>query len=248
MTTGRGAWTTIGGTTPYYELHTPNVGSQASGNTSVDPNYFNYRAVTHAVAEIQKIINSLGYSPKLVIDGWFGRDTQAGVIWAQKHLGLYSGYTPGRVGHDLSKGLLKAKISSLQSQYLIPHNLLYGIAETETNLDLGAVGYLTPWDKGVLQFNCDPATNPTTWWNGSNAVKYTVANAFDHNWALTEGAKRLARARNRYSGKGSDLQVKCMAAQHNAPTWADEWYASGVAPNPTIQKYVSNVLNFSLHF
>ena len=44
--------------------------------------------------------------------------------------------------------------------------------------------------------------------------------------------------RNRYAGKGQALQDACSIAQHNAPGWADLWYITGAAPNPTIAAYV----------
>lgn len=242
MVTGRGAWTHIGGTTPYYALVKPKVGSQVVSNPYLDPQSYDYRAVHYGVIAIQARLKELGFrkaEPNGVYDWW----TQYRVKQFQKSVGL----TPdGQVGPETAKRLFRPVVVAMQAKYGIPANLLGGIMTIESIVDPGAVGYSTPGDKGLLQFNT-VSPNNSTWWNVEPA-DYTPADAFDYKWAIEEGAKRLAWARKRYAGKGTTLQRKCMVAQHNSPLWADEWFKNGVAPNATIKDYVTKALAASSTF
>jgi hypothetical protein len=240
MTTefGRGAWSTVGGASPYYELITPNVGSQAVKDATLDPHSFDYRAVTHGVKAIQTRLNEMGYPHPLVVDGWFGSATKAGVEWAQTKLNLVSGYTAGRVGSTLAKAMFRPIVVSNENSHNIPGHHLGGIMMHESGGDPGAVGYYTHWDKGLFQFNCDPSWSPP----------YTIDQAFDYHWSVKTAAKRLSDARSEYSGKGAYLQDHCSIAQHNSPLWADQWYKNGTPPNQTISDYVFAVLDLAKSF
>lgn len=232
MTTGRGAWTHIGGTTPYYEYTTPMVGLLATGQ---DPNSFDYRAVNYGVKAIQARLNGLGYPEPLVVDGEFGPKTKRAVQWFQ---GKHALDTNGRVGFVVAKLLFRGVFVHVEQANGIPGHYLGGIGWNESAFDPGAVGYYTPWDKGLVQWNCDPATNPS----------YTVAQAFDPTWAIEAAGERFAHAWQKYTGKGSLLQVSCSIAQHNSPLWADEWFSTGVAPNDQIKQYVDNVRGYAAQF
>lgn len=235
MTTGRGAWTKIGGTTPYYELHRPRVGSQALKDGNIDPYTETYAAVTYGVAAIQSRLIELGYDCD--VTGKYTRNTKRAVKKFQEARGLVR---DGVVGSQTCQALFRELIQDLASLKKVDPGMVYGIIYQESLFDPGAVGYSTPSDKGLAQFNCSEGNN-TTWWKRQKDV-FTVEDAFDYKWAITELVNRLAYSKRKFAGKGADLRNRCMIAQHNSPLWAQQWFESGQAPNTFIAGYVEKVL------
>lgn len=241
MATGRGAWTHIGGTTPYYELTRPRVGHAVLSNPALDPDSYAERAVNYGVRAIQHRLNDLGLAD-LTVTGNFGRGTRKGVKAFQASVGLT---TDGVVGPTTAKALFRPCLIAKAEARKVDPALAFGIVSVESVFDPGAVGYSTPGDKGFAQFNTT-AGNNTTWWN-KNPVEFTVENAFDHIWAFTELANRLAWAKTEFSGKGTQLRRECMILQHNSPKAAYDHFA-GYDITPEAQSYLSNVLSAMQNF
>lgn len=193
----------------------------------------NFQAVNLAVVAIQKRVNNYGYQPKLDTDGIFGGKTKAGVEWMQGRIGVRA---DGQVGPTTSKAMWRDLVLWFAGVNGVPGDHLYGFSALESSFDPGAVGYISPADRGLCQINL--TYNPST----------SVEQAFDPFYSINYTAKRLANARLRYSGKTVDLQVKCSIAQHNAPAWADSWYKTGSPPNDKIAKYVELVLENAAKF
>lgn len=225
MTTGRGAWTKLGGTTPYYELTTPMVGSLAINE---DPDDITFGAVNFGVKAIQILVESGA------TDGVYGASTKKAVKKWQKS-NMPAGSDDGVFGPVTAKALIGKRIATAELNHKIPGHYLFGIAMQESELDPGAVGYYTPDDKGIFQFNLP-------------SQKLTAAEAFDPTVAVPRAANRFEAAWKKYSKKTTALQIACSIAQHNSPVWADEWYTNGTPPNSSIAKYVTNVEKYALEF
>jgi hypothetical protein len=226
---GRGAWSKIGkdNGSRWYE-HIAGQPLDGSGATRD----VNYQAVNLGVRAIQARINALGFAsgarPPLVVDGLLGRNTKAGIEWVQQAKGLR---VDGKAGPATCRALWHGLIGGD-----VPPRHLWGMMLAESVADPGAVGATTPSDRGLVQINLD--AHPTI----------TVEQAFDPTFALPYTASRLAAARLRYAAKGPELQTSCSIAQHNAPAWADAWYATGQAPNDLIASYVARVLELGQGF
>ena len=231
MTTypGRGAFTSIGkdnGSSSYvYIAGKPDDGSMPTKG-------INYEAVNLGVLAIQNRINSLGYKPALVADGDLGPASDKAIRWFQGRNGLV---VDGDCGPNTARALWHPLIGALETRNAILGHHLWGIVSHESLLDPGAVGALTPSDRGLAQ------------WNTANSG-LTIQQAHDPVYALTMAAARIYRAQIKYGGKGEALKTNCSIAQWNAPAWADQWYSTGKPPNDTIASYVSKVLAQALLF
>lgn len=234
--TGRGAWTHIGGTTPYYELTKPRLGAKAQNDPTVDTDWNDYRAVWAGVKAIKHRLIALG-NTSMTADGVFGSGAKKGVTALQTQAGMQP---DGKVGPTTSKYLFKGLIEEFAAAKKISAAYMHGIIQIESGYDPGAVGYYTPKDKGLAQFNTSDGNN-TTWWTDYPQA-YGPEQAFDAYWAIKELANRLAWAKKKFSGKTDALRRNCMIAQHNSPQWAQEWFDTGKAPNSQIQDYVTKVL------
>ena len=226
---GRGAFTSVGkdnGSSSYVYI----AGKPDDGSTPTKG--INYEAVNLGVLAIQKRINSLGYTPRLVEDGDLGPGTTRGIKWFQPKYGLT---VDGDCGPQTSKALWRPLVARAETQYGVLGHHLFGIASHESLLDPGAVGASTPADRGLVQ------------WNTLNSG-LTIQQAHDPNYALLRAAQRIQAAQIKYKAKGATLQTACSIAQWNAPAWADQWYATGKPPNDLIATYVSNVLTQALSF
>ncbi len=223
VTTGRGAWTAIGkdNKSRYYEYK---AGLPLDGGRK-DVNV-NYQAVNFGVLALQKAINNLGYTPALVADGILGPKSTAAIKWAQTKIGTVA---DGQAGPNTMKAIIHPYVEYFEAVYAVPGEHVWGMTMLESAFDPGAVGYTTPSDRGLCQINL--VAHPSI----------TVEQAFDPGYALNYSSKRLKDARAQFAGKGAVLQENCSIAQHNSPLAAKQWYAAGVAPNPTIEKYVSLV-------
>lgn len=230
VTQGRGAWTATGkdNKSRYYEyiLGKPMDGDAAGRDV-------NYQAVHLGVVAIQARLNSYGCSPALMVDGVLGRGTSAGIAWVQKKLGLVS---DGQAGPATCKALWRDLIFWFSGVNQAPAGHIYGFISLESTFDPGAVGFVTPSDRGLCQINL--VAHPMV----------TPEQAFDPNYAINYTAKRLADARIKYATKGVHLQTVCSIAQHNSPLSADKWYQTGSPPNDQIERYVQLVLERAAQF
>lgn len=230
VSVGRGAWTSTGkdNKSRYYEyiLGKPLDGDSAGRDV-------NYEAVNLGVKAIQARINSFRYSPALLVDGVFGLKSKVAVEWLQTKLGLYA---DGVVGPATCKAMWRDLLYWYAGVNQVPASHLYGFMFLESSADPAAVGYTTPSDRGLSQINL--VAHPYI----------TVQQAFDPHFAINYTADRLAKAREKFSGKTALLQRDCSIAQHNSPLAAQQWYQAGVAPNEKIAQYVRLVLENAAKF
>lgn len=227
--TGRGAWTSIGkdnGESYYkYTKNKPLDGSTPEKSLS-------HQAVHLGVKAIQSRLVDLGYDDRLrnndfVVDGVYGRKTKRLVRMFQKDNGIYAG---GVVGSTTGSALWRGAIADQGQTFKFDPAFIYGIMLQESGGDPGAVGWFTPGDRGLYQYN-------------TLVHDITYEQAHDYMWATEAVFSRFNNAWRKYQGKGVDLRVHCAIAQHNAPAWADQWFETGEAPNEKIVDYVGRVLS-----
>jgi hypothetical protein len=226
--TGRGAWTTIGkdnGEAYYkYTKNKPLDGSTPEKSLS-------HQAVHLGVKAIQQRLVDLGYDERLkkndfVVDGVYGRKTRRLVRMYQKDMGIYSG---GVVGATTGASLWHGAIEDQGQTFNFDPAYIYGIMLQESGGDPGAVGWFTPGDRGLYQFN-----------TLVHDVSYEQAH--DYMYATERVFSRFNNAWRKYRGKGADLRVFCSIAQHNSPYSADQWFQTGKPPTDKIIDYVGRVL------
>lgn len=233
ITTGRGAWSQRGMGYPgvYYQLppaNTAYVGSQVVQDAHLDQSCNDFRAVNWGVKAIQSRCNELVNS-KLVVDGWFGTLTDSAVRYAQTKLHLA---VDGAVGPATAKAFWRPLVVLSEAAHGLSGNYTGGIMFHESGYDPGAVGYTTPGDKGLDQWNSTPYDE-----------------AFDYHWSIPQTAARFAVAWQTYASKGAKLQIACSIAQHNSPTQAASIYSGGhVVPGTPIANYISAVISAAAAF
>lgn len=224
---GRGAFTTVGkdnGLSSYgYRRGKPVDGRSPEKG-------FNYEAVNLGVLSIEQRLADLGYD--LLVDGKFGAKVKRAVKDFQRRNSLP---VSGDVGYTTGPVLFKGHIESVGQSHKFAAEYVYGCMRAESGGDPGAVGYHTPGDRGLYQYN-------------TLIHDITYQEAHDFDWSTEAVFTRYDKAWKRYAGKGPDLRLDCSIAQHNAPGWADQWYQSGEAPNDTIKKYVGKIRAFALEF
>lgn len=231
---GRGAWTSngMGNNGRYYMLVSSGVqvGSHAVTNPALDLACNDYRAVNWGVKQIQTRCNELvKQATPLVVDGWFGARTDTAVRAMQQRLGVNP---DGQVGPATAKAMWRPLVVMSEGANGLNNNYLGGIMSHESLYDPGAVGSITPGDKGLLQ-----------WHNQA------YAQSFDYHWSIPQGALRFATAWRAYAGKGEDLQIACSIGQHNSPTQADAAYVAGKVPEDTaFAGYIADVLRATVTF
>lgn len=225
---GRGAWTKTGMPNSAYTMYKRNpAGSPMTGGEKARD--ADYEAVHYGVLAIQKLLvlngSPLDYSSG---PGLFGSRTQYA---ARVYQTLHVPPGDGVVGPNTMKSLLKAPVKANQIKYGIPDNLLFGVVLSESGADPGAVGYYSPADKGLVQIN-------------TNVHAVPLEQVFDPAFALDWAAAKLRNAYNTFittTGGNERLAWDCAVANHNRPTSARQWAATGVPPNTTIAKYVEGV-------
>lgn len=197
--------------TNYYQLLEPiHVGTQPQ----IDANYL---AVNYGVKAIQRRIGGLGYLPRPVIDGHFGAETNAALLWVQRKLGVV---VDGQFGPKTSQAFFWPRIQAIAGPNA---HTVGGICSHESGFDPGAVGVTTPDDHGLVQINA-PA-NPTI----------TIAQAFDHNFAFTYCANRIAAALATFHNL--DIAI----CSYASPLWAKQWFETGHSPNAAMTDFVNYV-------
>jgi len=224
---GRGAFTSVGkdnGKSWYsFVRKQPIDGSNPTAS-------FNHEAVHLGVKSIEKRLNDLGFD--LVEDGTYGVKVKRAVKQFQSENGLY---VSGEVGYSTGPELWRTHIESVGESYKYPAKYVWGTMKQESAGDPGAVGYDTPGDRGLFQFN-------------TLVHEVTYEEAHDFEWATEAAFTRFQRAWNKYAGKGPELRVNCTILQHKSPHSADVWFNTEASPGPVSDDYVSKVKAFAETF
>lgn len=230
---GRGAFSPVGkdnGQRNYaYVAGKPADGSDGDKDA-------NYQAVHLGVKAIQARVNDYKYSPALVEDGVYGESTKAGVKWVQAKLGFSAAGQDGIAGPNTCRALWRDLLIWFGGVYHVPASHLYGFMMLESLGDPGALGVLTPADRGLNQISEK--------WHPS----ITDDQAFDPVFSIDYTAERLGDARAQFSGKSVALKNYCSIAQHNNPLKAQQWYKAEMPPDQQIQDYVNRVLQHASNF
>jgi hypothetical protein len=224
---GRGAFTSVGkdnGKSWYaFVKNTPVDGSSPEKG-------FNYEAVHLGVLSIEQRLFDLGYDVK--VDGLFGPRVKLAVRDFQEKRGLP---VSGEIGFTTGPELWRDYIKTVGASYKYPAQYVWGTMRQESGGDPGAVGYDTPGDRGIFQFN-------------TLAHEVTYEEAHNFEWATETAFTRFQKAWNKYAGKGPDLRLNCTILQHKSPYSADVWFETGESPGPISDDYVSRVKAFALTF
>lgn len=225
---GRGAFTSVGkdnGKSWYaFVRNEPLDGSSPEKG-------FNYEAVHLGVKSIEKRLNDLGLAD-LVVDGTYGRKVKRGIKKFQAANGIY---VSGEIGYSTGPMLWHDHIKSVGESYTYPAEYIWGTMKQESGGDPGAVGYDTPGDRGLFQFN-------------TLVHEVTYEEAHDFEWATEAAFTRFQRAWKRYAGKGPELRLNCTILQHKSPAAADSWFNTETSPGPISENYVSKVKAFAKTF
>jgi peptidoglycan hydrolase-like protein with peptidoglycan-binding domain len=221
--TGRGAWSKRGnllGKSLYLR------GASASiTNCDTQDKW----AVNRAVLAIQIMLNRLGYSFDYSSgQGIFGPLTDKNVRAFQS---VYAAPADGIVGPNTARALVRAFVSEQEKANGIPDRILWGLIGAESGWDFGAVGYYTPKDLGICQYN--------TYYNQSLSPDQIM----DPTVVIPMTAKRIRTRFNEYSKYTTDPQRAWDAAilAHNSPARALTYAKTGVYPTEQARTYVERV-------
>jgi hypothetical protein len=182
------------------------------------------------VKSIEQRLNDLGYN--LVVDGTYGPKVKRAIKDFQGRNGISK---VGNVGVITGPALWHDYIWEAGLNFNFKTEYVWGIMRQESGGDPGAVGYDTPGDRGLFQFN-------------TLVHDITVEQAHDFHYATDAMFTRFNSAWNRYKGKGPELRENCAILQHKSPVSAEQWWETGESPGPVSSDYVSKVKAFSLTF
>ena len=236
---GRGAWTATGGLLPplpgkpnrgyYYRPAYPGEPLVGSAGLKAGCTY-NDAVVTEAVRAIQRLVLAMGEERDLAFEpfsvtGQIGDKTGAAIAAVQGHLGLVQ---DAIVGPKTIWCLVQPIIEATCVEYSLPYWALKGIALTESQGDLGAVGRDTPNDTGLMQMN--RAAHPVT-----------VRQAVDPHFCVDWTGRELAQRRDAYRDNARVDPILLAIAGHNSPKQAAAWAKAGAPPSKQIADYVFSV-------
>jgi hypothetical protein len=225
-TTGRGAWTKRGS---LLARRSYKVGcARASAEARSQDEW----AVSRGVEAIRTLLAYSGFPVNHVgKPGVFGRRTKVGVLRFKKSGNFKK--VNGVVGIRTSKALLRPLVADAQGDHRIPDNLLWGLIGSESAWDLGAVGYATPLDVGVCQFNLtyNPGVDAET--------------AMNPVFAVMETGRRMRSRFNSFKSVAPTEEIAWNAAvlAHNSPVNAGKYVTAGIFPTAQAAHYVASVRN-----
>lgn len=221
---GRGAWRVYGkpNNYPYYRWY---VNLPRDGKT---PNVNSWHFCVHnGIKAIQKLLVVAGYEQEMT--GIYGLGTRRQIRdFQEQHDSLTA---EGICGPMTAKELLRPVLSDAAARREVNPAIIAAFVTLESGWDPGAQGVTHSPDLSFYQNNVEDTD--VAW-----------EEAFDPIVASDLACQRYAAATVRYKGKGHDLRQACSIAQHNSPLWADQWFASGEAPNDTIAEYVKSVQDY----
>lgn len=232
---GRGAWRVLGGLLParpgstskvgYYRLN--QAGEKPIGSTWVTKTDLSHHAeaVYLGVLALQRLVLA-------TTDGWYGPQTHAKVLAAQKSLGLE---VDGIVGPDSMRQFLLPHIMHTSAVTQVPVPVLGGLLTHESALDPAAVG-VNGEDHGLAQINL-----------AAHRASVPLTDAMDPLFALHWSAEDLYQEWDTWDGRTPADPWKIAIAHHNSPLLAKRWAQTGVPPIVEgrlfqIEEYVNSVL------
>jgi len=224
---GRGAFTSVGKDNgqPFYTY------KKALPQDGLTPEKgFNYEAVHLGVLSIENRLVQLGFRVK--IDGIFGPGVESAIREFQARNGLT---VSGEIGFNTGAALFKDVIAGVGKSYPFPPSLIWGLMKAESGGDPGAVGYDTPNDRGLYQFN--------TSYPGVDKFQ-----AHDFDLSTEVVFTRFMGAWKKYMGKGPELRTNCSIMQHKSPLAAEQWFKNGIPTDDVCANYVSRVKGFALTY
>jgi hypothetical protein len=247
---GRGAWTERGkgNGTIYYCLQAdePLDGTEPEVmpedplgiEETSDPDW--YDRAHRGVLGLQRLLRLNGV-PEVPLNGIFEAKTDLAVKRFQHQYPERVGAADGLVGPKTMKALCHMVLLSAGLAEEINPKWLYGQICKETQFDPGAQGQLNAPDSGICQFNLMAGTD-------NKITQKELSFAYNPVRAINASMQRFASAWDDYKGKGLALRIDCSIAQHNSPLWANQWFASGEAPNDTIAEYVADVRDYAIEW
>lgn len=184
------------------------------------------------VSGLQEDLEYHGY--RIPIDGRFGPTTDEAIRLFQRHEGLD---VDGVVGPLTCLSLCQKRIHDLVDSRSLPRTwMLRGIVVQESSYDYGAVGFVHPADKGLVQINLDA---PPT---GSVSEE----EAFRPSFALSYCVDYLALMYETFRGPSyrcdAGVARRAAVAAWHAPAWGQQWATDKVSPNDASTVYVSLVI------
>lgn len=238
---GRGAWPTsgAGGTKKYKDETKPGSyyylgsGAKPEGRGRTADEYAVYRAVK----AYQKALRSYFGIDTIVVDGYYGEQTESSVLQFQTY-NPQVGTPWGGIGPDTSKALLYPALEKVMAKVgnpMITAKMVSGTVNHESMWDAGAVGYTDDDDLGLAQIN--GRSHPDL----SRAQRLTPSTAFQfvvdyYNNALGQLA-----------GNQRDAVASYNLGVGGARTWIrngrpDIWTPAGSTTPRNVKRYIDNIL------
>jgi hypothetical protein len=218
---GRGAWSLTGGLLPvsagsrskagYYRRPQPGEAAVGSAYASGKDDGHHAYVVNLGVRAIQTLTGLEGAD----VDGWFGEQTSARVVAAQKRWGLDADAVVGRV---TMRAALSDLVAEIAGQNHVPTAILGGLVLNESSLDPAAVG-VNGEDHGIAQINL-----------GAHGDKVSLEQAMDPDFSLMWSAMELSMTYRTWVGHTQADPWDIAIANHNSPALARRWAQAGAAP------------------
>jgi peptidoglycan hydrolase-like protein with peptidoglycan-binding domain len=186
-------------------------------------------AVNRAVLAIQTLLGYNGFPVQYAsAPGVFGPLTDASTRAFQA---VHAAPADGIVGPNTTRALLRKIVAAQEKVNGVPDRILWGQIGAETSWDLGCIGYYTPLDLGICQFNL--------YYNAN----ISPDEAMNPQYVIPISARRLRTRFNEYRLLTSDVTRAWDAAilSHNSPVRARAYAKTGVYPTAQAADYVSKV-------
>lgn len=195
----------------------PAGGYHASMTMPTNP--YHYQRVRWATRALQVELIYVRYllEPKSPLGGAYGPATVKAVTAFQRDQALIA---DGWIGPKTARRLFSIRFST----YLIPDNLLFGLARLESSMDPGAEGAVDDQDRGLLQYNRR--------WHPEVSDEMAFS---DPAACIAKAADELRLAFTKYGSWPVAI------ASHNSPEKALSWSQTGHAPDQQIADYVAKV-------
>lgn len=209
------------------------VGAMYHFDKTLDPLADNVKALNFGVKALAVKFNEILGTHLSIYNGVFNESFDKAAREVQTRL-FVPGGADGLVGPNTCKAMWKNDVFDMEITHHIPYHLLFKVLSLETSFDPGAVGILTPDDKGIAQINMP----------SHETVK--LREAFDPIFAFNYAGKLLfghyAYITSHYPHVTLVDAWHMAVVAYNSPKRARAWAATGV-PSPAALDYLEAVLN-----